>query len=68
MGVWKEREEDRGQRGIKRRMGEEGVEKKIYRDMYEVSSPSGMEQYCHSTEQMQWVTIEDERKKGSKER
>lgn len=36
--------------------------------MYEVSSPSGKEQYCHSTEQMQWVTTEDERKKGSKGR
>lgn len=28
VGVWREREEDTGQRGIKRGMGEEGVEKK----------------------------------------
>lgn len=41
MRVQREREEDTGQRGIKRGIEEEGVGKKIYRDMHEVSSPSG---------------------------
>lgn len=69
MGVVKERGEDRGQRGIKRRMvGKKKKKKKIYRDMYEVSSPSGKEQYCHGTEQMEWATIEDERKEVRKGR
>lgn len=45
---------DKGMKGGK------GYKKNIYRDMHEVSSPSGNARCFQCTEQMQWLVIEEE--------